>query len=314
MDIPVYLMTGFLESGKTKFLQETLADKNFFDDKKDKTLVIQFEEGEEELDPSGFAPGDIFCEIIDDAEKLNKRTLAAFQTKYKATRVIIEYNGMWLLKDLVAAFPDGWFVYQEITFSDATTFEVYNANMRNLVVDKFTNADLIVFNRCETDTNLELFHKIVRGVNRRGQILYERTNGQIAYDDIEDPLPFDITAPVIEIDDRDYALFYRDLSENMNNYDGKTVKFCGTVSKSDRLPRSGFVIGRPIMTCCVEDIAFSGLFCENGADKVNAEKWVELTAKINVKNSSVYGRKGPVLKLMESIEKPEPENTVATFY
>ena len=314
MDIPVYLMTGFLESGKTRFLQETLADRGFFDKPSESTLVIQCEEGEEELDPEGFAPGKIHCEIIDDSEKLNLKYLTELQNKYKATRVLIEYNGMWLIKDLIAAFPKDWFIFQEITFFDASTFEVYNANMRNLVVDKITGADLVVFNRCDADSNLETFHKIIRGVSRRTQILYEQKDGQISYDDVEDPLPFDVDAPVIEIDDRDYALFYRDLSENMDTYDGKTVKFCGEINKSDKLPRGGFVIGRPVMTCCIEDIAFSGLFCENGADRLNAGKWAVITAKIKIKMSSVYGRKGPILKLIDAEECAEPENVIATFY
>lgn len=314
MDIPVYLITGFLESGKTKFLQETLGDRNFFDNKNDKTLVIQCEEGEEELDPAGFAPANIFCEVIDDQRKLNPDKLASLQSKYKATRVMIEYNGMWLISDLIKALPDGWFICQEMTFSDASTFEVYNANMRNLVVDKFNNADLVVFNRCESDTDFNLLHKIVRTTSRRAQIVYEQSNGQIAYDDIEDPLPFDVNAKVIEIALSDYALFYRDLSENTDNYDGKTVKFEGAVSKSLRLPRGGFIIGRPIMTCCVEDIAFSGLFCEDGADKVENGQWFELTAKINVKSNRVYGRKGPVLKFIGARKTPEPPDTVATFY
>ena len=314
MDIPVYLMTGFLESGKTRFLQETLSDRGFFDKPSERTLVIQFEEGEEELDPAGFAPGNINCEIISDSEELNVKTLTALQNKYKATRVLMEYNGMWLIKDLIAALPRDWFIFQEMTFFDASTFEVYNANMRNLVVDKITGADLVVFNRCDADSNLEAFHKIVRGVSRRTQILYEQKDGQIAYDDVEDPLPFDVNAPVIEIDNRDYALFYRDLSENMNSYDGKTVKFCGEVNKSDKLPRGGFVIGRPVMTCCIEDIAFSGLYCENGADGVNAGSWVEITAKIKIKMSGVYGRKGPILKLISAKECAEPDDVVATFY
>ena len=314
MDVPVYLFTGFLDAGKTRFLNETLHDKTFFDDKRDRTLVIQCEFGEEELDDGGFASDRIFFETIDDKKKLNPDKLEALRAKHGATRILMEYNGMWLINELVQALPDGWFICQEMNFNDASQIDVYNANMRNLVVDKFNNADLIVFNRCEPDEDINKLHKLVRGVTRRAEIFYEKTNGQAAYDDIEDPLPFDVNAPVIEVQDRDYALLYRDMAENMAQYDGRTVRFSGMVSKYDRLPKDGFIIGRPIMTCCVEDITFSGLFCENGADRVTAEKWYDITAKISVKPCRVYGRKGPVLRLVSVKPAEAPEDPVATFY
>lgn len=314
METPVYLMTGFLDSGKTRFLQETLADKKFFENKKDITLVLQCEAGEEELDPSGFAGQNVYCEYIDSERKINKDKLSALQGKYNATRVLVEYNGMWNIGDLVNALPDGWFILQEMTFADASTYEVFNANMRNLTVDKLQNTDLIVFNRCEEDTDYTALHKIVRGISRKADIVYERTDGQLSYDEIEDPLPFDKESDIIDISDRDYALFYRDLSEDIESYDGKTVKFLGVVKRNGKLPKSGFVIGRPVMTCCVADIAFSGLYCEDGGEKVETEQWIVLTAKISIKYSGVYGSKGPVLNSIDIKPAAEPENPVATFY
>ena len=314
MDIPVYMFTGFLESGKTKFLQETLCDANFFDREGERTLVIMCEEGEVELDPSGFASPDVFVEVIDEERRVNPDKLEALRAKHGATRVLIEYNGMWLISDLFNALPDGWFVYQEMMLADSTTIEVYNANMRNLVVDKLQSCDLVVFNRCGDGTDFDSLHKLVRGVSRRTDIIYEKTNGEAAYDDIEDPLPFDVNAPLIEIGDRDYALFYRDLGDSMPDYDGKTVSFLGQVSKKGNLPGDGFIVGRPVMTCCVEDIAFSGLFCENGGGNVKDGDWVRLTAGIEVKPCRVYGRKGPVLNFKGSSPADAPEDPVATFY
>ena len=314
MEIPVYLFTGFLEAGKTRFLNETLSDPNFFNRGGERTLVLLCEEGEEEPDPSQFASPDVFLEVIDEQSRLNPDKLEALRRKHDANRVVVEYNGMWLVSDLFRALPDGWLIYQEMMFADASTIEVYNANMRNLVVDKLTGCELVVFNRCTPETDREALHKLVRGVSRRTDIIYESVDGSFAYDEIEDPLPFDVDAPVVKIDTPDYALFYRDLSENMPTYDGKTVSFLGQVSKNSRVPKGGFVIGRPIMTCCVEDIAFSGLLCEDGGDKVTDGAWVNLTAKIAIKHSRLYGRKGPVLKLIEAAPGREPENPVATFY
>ncbi len=313
MEIPVYLFTGFLEAGKTRFLQETLADANFFKGK-DRTLVLLFEEGEEELDPLGFASPDVYVEILDDKAKLNPDKLEALRRKHNATRVIAEYNGMWLLSDLFGALPQGWMIYQEMMFADANTIEVYNTNMRNLVVDKLSTCELIVFNRCDESTDREALHKLVRGVSRRTDIIYENTDGTFAYDDVEDPLPFDTEADEITIENRDFALWYRDLADSMPQYNGKAVTFVGLVNKNERLPKDGFVIGRQIMTCCVDDITYSGLLCENGSTKVNHGDWVRLTAKVTVKPCKLYGKTGPVLTLL-SVEAAEaPAELVATFY
>ena len=313
MEIPVYLFTGFLEAGKTRFLQETLADANFFKGK-DRTLVLLFEEGEEELDPLGFASPDVYVEIIDDKAKLNPDKLEALRRKHNANRVIAEYNGMWLLSDLFGALPQGWMIYQEMMFADASTIEVYNANMRNLVVDKLSTCELVVFNRCDESTDREALHKLVRGVSRRTDIIYENVDGTFAYDDMEDPLPFDTEADEIVIEDRDFALWYRDLTDSMPQYNGKTVTFVGLVNKSDRLPKDGFVIGRQIMTCCVDDIAYSGLLCENGGAKVNHGDWIRLTAKVAIKPCKLYGKTGPVLTLLSVETAAAPAELVATFY
>lgn len=314
MELPVYLFAGFLEAGKTKFLQETLCDKSFFDRGSERTLVILCEEGEEELDPGKFISKNVFIEIIDEQRRFNPDKLSSLENKYKPERVLIECNGMWLITDMMNSMPENWYVCQQMTFIDAETVDVYNANMRNLIVDKMVNADLIAFNRCAPDEDIQKLHKLVRGVTRRADIFYEKTNGQAAYDDIEDPLPFDVNAPLIKVEDRDYALMYRDMGENMAQYDGKTVNFSGMISKYDKLPKGGFIIGRPIMTCCAADIAFSGLFCESGAELVENEQWVNLTAKIRVKPCRVYGRKGPVLSLVEVKPAIAPDDTVATYY
>ena len=48
MEVPVYLITGFLESGKTTFLQGVLGDPDF--SQGERTLLIVCEEGIEEYD------------------------------------------------------------------------------------------------------------------------------------------------------------------------------------------------------------------------------------------------------------------------
>ena len=219
-DIPVYLFTGFLEAGKTKFIQETLEDKRF--NTGEKTLLLVCEEGIEEYAPDQFAADGIQIRTLETESDLNENNLVKYLNETKAERVVIEYNGMWMLDSLYTAMPQNWMVYQEFMFADATTFLAYNANMRQLVYDKLKSAELVVFNRFKEGTDPMPFHKIVRGASRRADIAYEDPSGNVKYDDIEDPLPYNIEADNIVIDDNDYAIFYRDIMEDPSKYDGKT--------------------------------------------------------------------------------------------
>ena len=312
-DIPVYLFTGFLESGKTKFIQETLEDKRFCNG--ERTLLLVCEEGEEEYAPEQFADDSVFIRVIEDQSELTAENLAGFVRETRAQRVVIEYNGMWLLDALCGAMPQGWMVYQEFLFVDAATFLTYNANMRQLVFDKLKSCELVVFNRFKPDRDKMEFHKIVRGASRRSDIAYEYAGGKVEYDDIEDPLPFDLDAPVVEIADEDYALWYRDMSEEPKKYEGKTVRFKCRALVRKKLPSGCFVVGRHVMTCCVEDIQFAALVCQwDKADTVQDDTWMILTAKINFKFHRAYSKKGPVLSYISSEPCPAPEQAVATFY
>lgn len=313
VDLPVYLFTGFLEGGKTKFVQETLEDSRF--NKGERTLLILCEEGIEEYVPDQFSGANVFIRTVEDEADFNAEHLAAMQEETNPERILIEYNGMWLLDTLYSNLPEGWVVAQEFLFCDATTFLSYNANMRQLMVDKIKSAELVVLNRYKADMDRMAMHKVIRGVSRRCDIAYEYTDGNVEYDDIEDPLPFDIEAPVIDIEDRDYAIWYRDMSEETKKYNGKTVRFKGRCLVRKNVPKGSFIIGRHIMTCCVEDIQFAGLICNwEKADAIRDDEWVIMTAKLENKFHRAYGRKGPVLTVQSIEEVEKPEEAVATFY
>ena len=312
-DVPVYLFTGFLEAGKTKFIQETLEDKRFCNG--ERTLLLICEEGEEEYAPEQFADPNVVMAVVEDQSQLTEENLTAWLHDSRAERVVVEYNGMWMLDLLYNAMPENWIVYQEFMFADARSFVSYNNNMRQLVYDKLKSCELVVFNRYSAAIDKMELHKIVRGASRRSDIAYEYAGGQVEYDDIQDPLPFDVNAPVIEIADEDYALWYRDLSEDPKKYEGKTVRFkCKTVVRK-RLPPECFVVGRHLMTCCVNDIQFAGLVCQwKNADSIEDETWIMLTAKINFKFHRAYGKKGPVLSFIEANPSAAPAQEVATYY
>lgn len=313
-DVPVYLFTGFLEGGKTKFIQETLEDRRFCNG--EKTLLLVCEEGEEEYAPEQFASDTVQIRVVEDQDSLTRENLEKWLAETRAERVVVEYNGMWMLDVLYNAMPEGWMVYQEFMFADSATFLSYNSNMRQLVYDKLKSAELVVFNRFDEKTMDKMaFHKIVRGASRRADIAYEAKNGKVVYDDIEDPLPFDINAPIVEIGDEDFALFYRDMADEPKKYEGKTVRFKCRCLVRKKLPANCFVVGRHVMTCCVEDIQFAALVCQwDKADTVKDDSWMILTAKVEFKFHRAYNRRGPVLSYISAESCEAPEQPVATFY
>lgn len=313
-DVPVYLFTGFLEGGKTKFIQETLEDRRFCNG--EKTLLLVCEEGEEEYAPEQFASDTVQIRVVEEQKDLTRENLEKWLAETKSERVVVEYNGMWMLDVLYNAMPENWMVYQEFMFADSTTFLSYNSNMRQLVYDKLKSAELVVFNRFDEKTMDKMaFHKIVRGASRRADIAYEAKNGKVVYDDIEDPLPFDLNAPIVEIGDDDFALFYRDMADEPKKYDGKTVRFKCRALVRKKLPANCFVVGRHVMTCCVEDIQFAALVCQwDKADTVKDDSWMILTAKVNFKFHRAYNRRGPVLSYISAESCEAPEQPVATFY
>jgi len=313
MEVAVYLFTGFLESGKTRFIAETMRDPNFNDGKR-KYLIIQCEEGEEELDPEDFGDNVAF-NSFDEEQALTPDRLSAMAKRAKADVIILEYNGMWKLDSLYNALPDGFMVYQEIFIADSKTAISYNQNMRQLMVDKLTSAEMVVFNRVDENTDKMALHKLVRGVSRKANICFEDVNGEIEFDQIEDPLPFDLEAPVVEIKDEDFALFYRDLTEDFAKYNGKTLRFKGIVALDESLPKDNYAIGRHIMVCCADDIAYRGVVAKGmGSLKLKTRDWVIVEGRITEEYSKLYRSRGPVLTVTKIERAEKPKDEVATFY
>ena len=311
-EVPVYLFLGFLESGKTKFIQETFEDPRF--DSGERTLLLVCEEGETEYDPKRFAVKNFAIETV-LPEDLTAVRLAEIVKSSRAERVVVEWNGMRETSVLFDAMPDCWMLAQVMTFFDASTFLTYNQNMRQLVFDKVQYADMVVFNRFRETDSQEEYHKIVRAISRRPDIVYEYEDGRAVYDEILDPLPFDIDAKVIEISDRDYAFFYRDLVEETPKYAGKIVRFKGIVAVDKKLKANTVVVGRHIMTCCEADIAYSGLVCIYAGNlPLKTRDWVTVTARIDLEYHKVYGQEGPVLKATALDYTQPPEEEIATFY
>jgi len=273
------------------------------------------EEGEVELDPSKFWGKNVYIELIESEADFNTATLSSLAAKHKYDRVIIEFNGMWQMQTLYNALPRDWEIYQNMMFADASSFLSYNKNMRQLTFEKIAGAEMIVLNRTPDDINKEEIHQVIRGISRRIAIVYDYPDGHVEYDDIEDPLPFDKEAEVIEIADDDYALWYRDLSEDMTSYDGKVIKFKGIAATDTRLPANQVILGRHIMTCCADDIQYGGLVCVfKSKPSIKTRDWLTVQGRLKLEANKLYRGKGPVLYVDSTEFAVKPTQEVATFY
>ena len=311
MPIPVYAFTGFLEAGKTKFIQETLEDERF--NSGERTLVLICEEGEEEYDLSSYPHKAVYLEIIDQ-QTVSTEELKALEEKHHAKRVIVELNGMHMIEPFYRKMPEDWELAQEVMFADANTILSFNTNLRSLVLDKLSGAEMVVFNRMDPKGDKMPLHKLARALNRRIDIVYDYTDGTTEFDDIPDPLPFDLNAPIVTVEDDDYALFYRDITEEPKKYNGKTVRFKAQVARLKNDKPGVFAPGRFVMTCCEADITFMGLPCKYSASQsLETRTWVNVTAKVTVKNHPLFKGPGPILNAVSVETAPAPTQEVATF-
>lgn len=313
-EVPVYLFTGFLEAGKTEFVNESvLSDDGFING--EHTLLLVCEEGEEEYDEVSLRKKNVFVEHLENEIDLTEKILSFLLNKNKCTRVLMEYNGMWQLNSFYQNMPENWVVYQEFFFADATTFLNYNNNMRQLVFDKIQSCDLAVFNRFTKQMDQMDYHKIVRAISRRAQIAYEYVDGNIVNDDIKDPLPFDINAPVVEIKDGDFAQWYRDITEEPRKYVGKVVELKGVTMRNSRFDPGMFAFGRQVMTCCVQDIQYCSLLGQTKPkEEPEVRSWYKMRFKVDYRYNKMYGKKGPILNVLSMEKTSAPEQEVATFY
>lgn len=302
--VPIYLITGFLESGKTTFLRFTL-DQDYFQID-GKTLLILMEEGEEEYDTKALAKNNTVVEVIEKEEDLTTERLEAMEIIHQPDRVIIEYNGMWLVSKFYdMKLPLGWGVEQQITCVDGSTFQVYMANMKSIFMDMVKYTDMVVFNRCKREDPLANYRRSIKVSNQSAEVIFEDEEGEI--DDIfGDQMPFDVNAPVIEIPPEDYGIWFVDAMDHPDTYVGKTVRFKGRVMKPRGMGSKFFVPGRIAMTCCADDTTFLGFVCKSAfAPKLKEKEWVEVTAKVAFERRMEYQGDGAVL-YAENVTPCEP--------
>lgn len=305
--IPVYMINGFLESGKTEFIKYTITQPYFHS--RGKTLLIVCEEGEIEYENELLKKSKTIMELIEDEDKFNPEYLKELETKYRPERIVIEYNGMWNSKDI--KLPKNWNVEQQITTIDASTFPMFYTNMKSLVAEMVRRSEMIIFNRCDGIKELSSYKRNVKAVNRQAEIIFEDSQGEVN-EMLEEELPYDIKADIIVLDNKGYGIWYLDALDHLERYEGKTIQYVGMVLKPKKFPKEYFVPGRMAMTCCAQDMAFLGFACKfEGANDLPEKSWVKVTATVKKEYFSDYKGEGPILYAKSiTASKPPKEPTI----
>lgn len=306
---PVFVINGFLESGKTEFICYTLGQPYF--QIKGRTLLLVCEEGEVEYETELLRQSRTDMVYIEEEEAFIPSHLIELEKKYKPERIIIEYNGMWNYKNM--KLPFHWGIEQQITTIDASTFPMYFTNMRSLLAEMLRKSEMIIFNRCDGVEDLSVYKRNVKALNPQADIIFEDSQGEINQI-FEEDLPYSLDAPIIELDNEGYGIWYIDSMDNLDRYVGKTIQFVGMVVKPENFPKGYFVPGRMAMTCCAEDMAFLGYVCAyDQAAELAERQWVKVTAKVAKEYFADYDGEGPVLKAVKVEKTRAPKEEIISF-
>ncbi len=308
--IPVYIINGFLDSGKTEFITYTLSQPYF--QTRSTTLLIVCEEGENEYDEGLLKKSRTVMEIMEDEEDFTTQNLINLEKKHKPSRIVIEYNGMWNVKGM--KFPWHWKMEQQITMINGATFSTYFTNMKSLVAEHIRQSELIIMNRCDgMEDKIAGYKRNIKALNQSAEIIFEDSKGEMNVT-LEEDLPYDLNSDPILLDDMGYGFWYLDALDNMERYRGKTIEYIAMVLHPPKFPKGYFVPGRMAMTCCAEDMAFLGYACKYGQEaKLEQKAWVKVTAKVAIEYFEDYGKEGPVLHAVKVEPAAKPKNEVISF-
>ena len=275
--VPVYLITGFLESGKTTLGLTILTNERFTNG--GKVLVLCCEEGEAEWDEATLQKNKGTLVMLEDSDEFTSERLQQLEDQYKPSCVILEYNSMWGIERLdTVRLPRLWDWAQMVTTADGTTFDNYMINMRKILTDPMKIADMICVNRCRPEFNKASWRKQLRAMNNAATIYFENLDGTVDDGITDEDLPYDMKAAVIDISEDQFGIFYVDSMDHPERYDGKTVRLVGQAWKRSGFPKGYYYFARNAMTCCSNDIAPCGWVCK-GVRTPDNKTYFTLTAK-----------------------------------
>ena len=308
MPAPVYLFTGFLDSGKTSLIKETLNDADFMHGI-NRTLILCLEQGEVEYTNEFLDAHSCFIEFLNSSTQLTPEKMRELDTIYHPNQVFIEYNGSEIVSDtLTGGMPDFWPLVEILTTVDATSFASYISNMRSMMYEQMRYSDVIICNRCTKDTSSTLLRGNIKAINKRAQIVYEGKFGEPVT--LKDgALPFDLNADVIDVKDDDYGLWYMDALEHPDHYNNKKVILRGMYAENIPGYHQTFILGRRAMVCCTADTSLCGVTVTGvKLEEMKLGMWVQVEGTLKTVAQKPSGK--TVILYAEKIwhyKKPEDE-------
>lgn len=308
--VGVYIVTGFIESGKTTLIHSMLEDKGF--SRGEKTLIISCEEGIVEYDEDLLKENNCTLVSLDDKDQWSEENLRRLDAQVQPERVIIEYNNMWTIDHMGSTeMPALWRVVQVITTVDATTYENYMNNVRVIFTDPMKETDLVLFNRCTEEMPKSQWRRAIRAMNQSATILFENNDGSSEDGIADEDLPYDMKADIIDISDDQLGIFYIDSLDHPDRYDGKTVRFVGQPFQENGIPQGYYYFGRLAMTCCANDIQQMG-WVTQGTLKPTTRHFYRLTAKCS-KMTGGDGREIVTFTEVKAEPAARPKEKYITF-
>lgn len=308
MVTPVFVCTGTLDSGKTTMVKDVLMEQEWIEP--GRTLLIVCEEGEVEYPKEYLKEKDMILLKIDEFEQLNAAFFKNCEKNYRPVQVVIEFNGMWKLEDLLMIrYPRNWELQGVYSTVNGETLDMYLKNMRNILMEQLTESELIVVNRCAEGVDRSGFRRALKVQNPMAQLIFEGTDGKIIEPSEED-LPYDVKGDRIVVEDMDFGIWYVDAYDHPELYLHKEIEFLAQTFRPRGMEDDMFVPVRKIMTCCAADTRFYGYPCKTKG-KVDCKKkeWIRLRARFEYESVTSFGNKQPVLYLvsMEPAEQPKEE-------
>ncbi len=312
MATPVYLFTGFLDSGKTTLIKESLSDPSFMDGVS-RTLLLCFEQGETEYEQDWLDEHHVYVEYFDDVDTFTIKKMEELDTIYHPSQVFIEWNGTLAVPDLIlSGMPDFWPLVQILTTVDATTFTTFVGPLRQMLFEQLRWSDTVICNRCTEDTSGRSLRGNIKAINPRAQIYFEGNFGeQVVLKD--GGLPFDINDPILDIKDEDFGLWYMDAVENPEKYDGKEVIIRGFYAENIEGYKQTFILARKAMVCCANDTSLCGITVTNVKIwEMQKGDWIQVQGKL--KTIPVDDTRKTVVLYADQVTKyHQPEQEFVSF-
>ena len=306
---PVFMFTGFVESGKTTMIQRWLT-QDFFKEQ-EKVVIIACEDGFTEYENLA---DNVVLYMVENKEDFNAEFLAEIEKKDAPTAVLLENNCMVSAEEVLdIEWPENWDLVQISAMIDASKFDQQMKNMRSIMTAQFKYATVVVFNRCDENTKKLQLRAAVKVVNPEASLMFIRNDGTA--DEELDELPFDINAPVIKIEDMDFGLWFIDIFENCARYNNKTVQFKGAFTRPAGYPENSFLVYRYAMQCCADDLEYLKLLCvdESRTVKMNENEWVTVTADVRYCMPAGMNEPSPVF-YVKNVEKAQAPDTEYVYF